>query len=67
MNRMTTYRHLKKLGVTKDTVVPFALEVAFDPLKAYKVAATWFEVRSVLSSSGIETVTELKSVLEGLK
>lgn len=64
MNRMTTYRRLKKLGITKDTANFNLIEVAFDPVKAYRVL---FEISGILAKYRIRSVTHLESVLESLK
>ncbi len=64
MNRMTTYRRLKKLGITKGTANMQLVEIAFDPVKAYGLL---FEVSDLLVRYRIKSVTHLESVLERLK
>ena len=64
MNRMTTYRRLKKLCITKDTANLNLVEVAFDPVRAYSVL---FEISEILAKYRIRSVTHLESVLERLK
>ena len=65
MNRMTPYRRLKKLGVSKSDVNEFAFGVAFDPIASYKHMVYWSKVRDVLLSFGIRTIDELRDKLEG--
>lgn len=64
MNRMTVYRRLKKLGITKDTADLKLVDIAFDPVKAYRLL---FEVTDLFKRYGIKSVTQLESILEVLK